>query len=128
MANIFGISGASAESLLNSLGSFRRIVSNNKFRDNLKVLLETRKGTLIGDPEYGSNLYKLLFEPANEATGALIRQEVVNTIEKYYNNIIIDSVDVTFTKTTVQLKISYRVTNTNIGDTVMLEFIRGNSI
>lgn len=128
MANIFGISGASAESLLNSLGSFRRIVSNNKFRDNLKVLLETRKGTLIGDPEYGSNLYQLLFEPANEATGALIRQEVVNTIEKYYNNIIIDSVDVTFTKTTVQLKISYRVTNTNIGDTVMLEFIRGNSI
>lgn len=128
MANIFGISGASAESLLNSLGSFRRIVSNNKFRDNLKVLLETRKGTLIGDPEYGSNLYQLLFEPANEATGALIRQEVVNTIEKYYNNIIIDSVDITFTKTTVQLKISYRVTNTNIGDTVMLEFIRGNSI
>lgn len=126
--NIFGIAGASADSLLNNLGGFKRLVSNSKFHDNLKVLLETRKGTLIGDPDYGSNLYQLLFEPANEATAALIRQEVATTIEKYYSNVVIDSVDVTFKSMTIQLNVSYRIMNTNIGDTVMLEFIKGNSI
>lgn len=125
--NIFGIAGASADTLLNNLGGFRRLVSNNKFQDNLKVLLETRKGTLIGDPEFGSDLYQMLFEPASEATAAEIRQEVATVIEKYYTNVVIDSVDVTFKPTTVQLNIFYRIMNTNIEETTMLEFIRGNS-
>lgn len=125
--NIFGIAGASADTLLNNLGGFRRLVSNNKFQDNLKVLLETRKGTLIGDPEFGSDLYQILFEPASEATAAEIRQEVATVIEKYYTNIVIDSVDVTFKPATVQLNIFYRIMNTNIEETTMLEFIRGNS-
>ena len=125
--NIFGISGASADALLNNLGGFRRLVSNNKFQDNLKVLLETRKGTLIGDPDFGSNLYQLLFEPANAATAAEIRQEVATVIEKYYPNVVVDSVDVTYKPTTLQLSIFYRIINTNIEETTMLEFIRGNS-
>ena len=125
--NIFGIAGASADTLLNNLGGFKRLVSNNKFQDNLKVLLETRKGTLIGDPEFGSDLYQILFEPASEATAAEIRQEVATVIEKYYTNVVIDSVDVTFKPATVQLNIFYRIMNTNIEETTMLEFIRGNS-
>lgn len=125
--NIFGIAGASADTLLNNLGGFKRLVSNNKFQDNLKVLLETRKGTLIGDPEFGSNLYELLFEPASEAVAAEIRQEVATVIEKYYPNVVIDSVDVLFKPVTIQLNIFYRILNTNIEETTMLEFIRGNS-
>ena len=123
--NIFGIAGASAESTLNNLGGFRRLISNNKFHDNLKVLLETRKGTLIGDPDFGSNLYQLLFEPANEATASQIRQEVAMAIEKYYPNVVIDQVDVSFRPMTIQVHIYYRILNTNIGDSVMLEFIKG---
>lgn len=123
--NIFGIAGASAESTLNNLGGFRRLISNNKFHDNLKVLLETRKGTLIGDPDFGSNLYQLLFEPANEATASQIRQEVAMAIEKYYPNVVVDQVDVSFRPMTIQVHIYYRILNTNIGDSVMLEFIKG---
>ena len=59
--NIFNIAGASAEQTFNNLGGFKRLIQNNKFHDNLKVLLETKKGTLIGDPDFGSNLYQLLF-------------------------------------------------------------------
>ena len=50
--NLFKLSGSRAEVLLNSLGGFNRLVSNQKFRDDLLVLLETRKGSLIGDPDY----------------------------------------------------------------------------
>lgn len=123
--NIFGIAGASAETLLTNLGGFKRLVSNYKFNDNLKVLLETKKGTLIGDPEYGSNLYQLLFEPANEATASAIRQEVATVVETWYSNVIISAVDVTFKSKSVQLSIHYKITNSNIEDTAMLEFIKG---
>ena len=124
--NLFKIAGSRAESLFNSLGGFNRVVSNQKFRDDLLVLLETRKGSLIGDPEYGSNLHQLLFEPANEATANRIRMEVANTVEKYYDNFLIDRVDVTFKSHTVLLNIYYKLINSNIEDSVMLEFISGN--
>ena len=124
--NIFNIAGASAEQTFNNLGGFKRLIQNNKFHDNLKVLLETKKGTLIGDPDFGSNLYQLLFEPANEVTANLIRQEVAYTIENYNDNIIVDQIDVTYKSHTIQLNIRYRVLNTNVGDTIMLEFIRGD--
>lgn len=123
---LYGLIGPSAEALLNSLGGWRKIASNTKFNDDLKVLLETRRGTLIGDPSFGSNLHELLFEPANEATASLIRHEVANTIEEHFGNINIESVDVTFRPLTVKLDISYSFINTNVGDTAIIEFIRGN--
>ena len=124
--NLFRIAGSEAETFFNTLGGLNRLVSNEKFRDDLIVLLETKRGTLIGDPDYGSNLYQILFEPANEATASRIRMEVVNTIEKYYDNFIVDRVDVTFKPHTVVLNVYYKVINSNIEDSVMLEFMSGN--
>lgn len=124
--NIYSLNGISL-TLLTNLGNVRTKFSTEKFREDLRTLLETQKGTLIGDPAFGSDLYQLLFEPANSSTAALIRQEVANTIEKYYNNIVINQVDVTYKTNTVQLHIYYNIFNTNIGDTIMLEFIRGTS-
>lgn len=43
----------------------------------------------------------------------------------YYENVNIESIDVIFKNKTVQLLIHFTLSNTNIGDTVMLEFIRG---
>ena len=60
-------------------------------------------------------------------TAAEIRQEVVTVIEKYYNNVVIDSVDIVFKPYSVNLTMFYRIMNTNIEETTMLEFIRGNS-
>ena len=124
--NIFGLAGMSSQSTYNNLGGFRRLISNNKFHDDLRMLLETQRGTLIGDPDFGSNLHELLFEPANNATASLMRQDIADCIEKYYSNVVINSIDITFTNVTVKLFINYTLMNTNVGDTVMLEFIRGN--
>lgn len=127
MSTIFGISGISTD-LLGTLGKVKVTSSNNKFLEDMKILLETKRGTLIGDPEFGSDLCDLLYEPANEVTASLIRQEVASSIEKYYDNVLIDQVDVTFKSHTIQLHIYYRIYNTNIGDTIMLEFLRGDTI
>ena len=124
--NLFGLIGPSAESLINNLGGWRRIISNNKFNDDIRVLLETKRGTLIGDPSFGSDLHELLFEPANEATASQIRQEVAQTIEEHFGNVSIGYVDVSFRPYTVKLSIGYTFINTNVGDTAVIEFIRGS--
>lgn len=125
MNSIYNLQGISTD-LLNNLGGVKISQINNKFYENIRLLLETEKGTLIGDPSFGSNLHELLYEPANAATAALIRQEIANTIETYYNNLIVESVDITFKTNTIQASIYYKIYNSNIGDTVMLEFLTGN--
>ena len=127
MSTLFGISGISL-SLLGVTGNVKVTTGIKKFHEDLKVLLETKKGTLIGDPNFGSDLCDLLYEPANNLTANEIRQEIAETIETYYNNVSIQSVDVTFRPHTIQLAIFYKLYNTNIKDTVMLEFIRGDII
>jgi phage baseplate assembly protein W len=126
MSNIYNISGISLD-LLTVLGNVKTKISNQKFHEDLRVLLETKRGTTIGDPEFGSDLLDLLFEPANNTTASLIRNEVVDAISRYYENVVVEQVDVTFKAQTVQLLIYYKVFNTNIGDTIMLEFIKGDS-
>ena len=121
---IYELNGISLD-LLTSLGNVRTKSSLDKFKEDLRMLLETKRGTLIGDPAFGSSLYQILFEPANKSTAALIRQEVANTIEKYYTNVSVQQIDINFRLNTVQISIFFNIINTNIGDTIMLEFIRG---
>lgn len=127
MSTLFGISGISLD-LLGVTGNVKVTTGIKKFHEDLKVLLETKKGTLIGDPNFGSDLCDLLYEPANNLTANEIRQEIAETIETYYTNVSIQSVDVTFRPHTIQLAIFYKLYNTNIKDTVMLEFIRGDIV
>lgn len=125
MATIYNLQGISTD-LLNNLGSVKLTSTTSKFHEDIRLLLETKKGTLIGDPSFGSNLHELLYEPANEAIGALIRQEIIDTIENKYDNVIVTDVIVTFTENSVRASIYYRIYNSNIGDTIMLEFLTGN--
>lgn len=122
---MIGLSGMDSQHLINVRGGLSTITSNKKFHDDIKVLLETTKGTLVGDPEFGSNLYRYLYEPANEATASMIRQEVASAISNYYTNFTVRAVDVTFREKTILLNITYNIVNTNVGDTIVLEFIRG---
>lgn len=124
-STIYGISGISID-LINKQGGVNNTQTVRKFHEDLKILLETKRGTLIGDPDFGSNLCDLLFEPASIQTASMIRQEVATVIEKYYEQVIVDNIDIAYKSKTVQLSIAYRMFNTNIRDTAMLEFIRGD--
>lgn len=122
---MFGLYGMNSQNLINVRGGLTVAESSSKFHDDLKILLETKRGTLVGDPEFGSNLYLYLYEPANEATASLLRTEVDTVISKYYPNFVVQSVDVYFREKTVALVITYSIVNSNVTDSVTLEFIRG---
>ena len=65
---------------------------------NLKALLASFKKTLLGDPYFGSNLQKLLFEHNNIILQDLVADDIYSTITAYMpqirvirNNITIES-------------------------------------
>lgn len=58
------------------------------------LVLSTRKGWLFGNPEFGSDLPTLLFEPLDSITAKLIRREVFDAITIWVPVIRLNSVTV----------------------------------
>ena len=46
-------------------------------------------------PEVGSNINSLLFEPISSTTAAIIQQEIQNVIDNFEPRVTVDSIDVT---------------------------------
>ena len=60
---------------------------------SIKGLLLTRKGERPFQPDLGSGLQELLFEPMDYGTSALIKKEITETLTKYGPRIIITSLN-----------------------------------
>ena len=56
-------------------------------RNNLKQLLSTDLGERILLPGFGLNLKKYLFQPMDDELFEMIREEILETINKYANNV-----------------------------------------
>lgn len=83
-------------STISSTGDFKRIEGIETIINSWNNILVTPRRSYMFDPEYGSNLYKLVFEPADEKTQQQIIQETVETIRRYDNRARITDVDVEF--------------------------------
>ena len=87
---------ADYKSKISSVGDFKRISDIEVILSSWNNILLTPKRTYMFDPEYGSDLYKLVFEPADERTQEQITREVVNSLRKYDDRAIINDVRVSF--------------------------------
>ncbi len=92
-------------------GDFGKIYGLNAILNSWSNVLVTPCKTYIGDPEYGSNLYKLIGRPTNEQTKENIKNEIINTIQKYDDRAQISDIDIQFLSDkkgfTVKLSIEY---------------------
>jgi phage baseplate assembly protein W len=68
---------------ISSIGDFKRIRNIDVILNSWNNILLTPLGSYIADPEFGSDLYKLIFEPADSGTVDAIKQEVQTRIENY---------------------------------------------
>lgn len=93
-----GVSGLYSDytSVIAQSGDFTKIVGTSVLLNSITNLLNTPTGSYIFDPEYGSDLYKLVFDPADGQTAELIRQEVVGKIKLYDSRIVILNVESIF--------------------------------
>jgi len=68
---------------ISSIGDFKRIRNIDVILNSWNNILLTPLGSYIYDPNFGSDLYKLIFEPADAGTVAAIKNEVKTRIENY---------------------------------------------
>lgn len=118
--------GINSENLYSPNGRVNVSEGMLKFQQDLKHLLETPLGSVLGNLDYGSNLYKYLFLPVQESTGTLIQEEIKTRIQRNYSDIIIDSVDVAFSRRTINITIGMNNGNSNVVEYINLDFERSD--
>lgn len=68
---------------ISSIGDFKRIRNIDVILNSWNNILLTPLGSYIYDPNFGSNLYKLIFEPADSGTVQAIKTEIETRILNY---------------------------------------------
>lgn len=116
--------GINSEKLFSVNGKTNWSEGSIKFQQDIKHLLETPVGSMLGNLNYGSNLYQILFLPISESTGVLIQEEIKRVIEANYVDIKVPYVDVTFEKNTVYVSIGVTNGNSDIIDYINIDFER----
>jgi len=66
-------------------GYFSKSYGLDLVRNNLRQLFLCQRGERVMLPDYGISLQKYLFEPMDETTYFLMRNEVLRTLKKYFN-------------------------------------------
>jgi len=83
-------------STLSVKGDFKRIRDIEVILNSWNNILVTPRRSYQYDPEFGSDLYKLVFEPADEITLNKVIDEVTDTLMRYDDRAIIRDVAVVF--------------------------------
>lgn len=95
-----------------------------KIIEDLQLYLSTARGTLWGRPDYGTRIQEYLFEPTVQATGELIRQEVVDAIKRSYPNLHLSKVDIRFIENGINVNIYYSVNQNNLNQMLDFDILR----
>lgn len=76
-------------------GDFKRIRDIDVIISSWNNILLTARRTFLHDPQYGSDLHRMVFEPADDTTVERIKTEVEDRIRAYDDRATIDDIAVT---------------------------------
>lgn len=80
---------------ITAYGDFKRVEDLNAVITSWNNIILTPKRTYLFDPEYGSNLQKIVFEPVDEGTVERIKSELMDTLMYYDSRATIEDIIVT---------------------------------
>mgnify|MGYP003649081871 CR=1 FL=1 len=78
-------SPASLQANVSDGGYFSKSYGETLIRNNLRQLLLCEKGERVMLPQYGISLKKYLFEPLDETTYYLIKNDILRTLTQYFS-------------------------------------------
>ena len=79
---------------ITSAGDFQQIVNLNVIIASWNNILITPRRTHLHDPEYGSDLHLMVFEPVDDQTIDTIKREIEYRIQRYDNRAGIEDIQV----------------------------------
>lgn len=99
-------------------GSFKEIEDKEAVKQNIKLVLSSVKTELLGDPYYGTNLQRLIFDANDVTLKDQILDEIYVAIRLFVNEVVVTRKDIDITQdkkgnVKVIMKVTYNKDNTN---------------
>lgn len=97
-----------------TIGSITMSDNTKSINECLSILLRTRPGEMLGDPDWGCNLISRVFQYQGVIVESLIREDITSAIEKYEPRISMDTNDIVIDTdgNTVRIYINYTIKET----------------
>ena len=97
---------------------YRTKTSLEQSKSNIKNLLLTRKGERLGNPDFGSDLFKVLFEQEGDDIESRVEEVIRSAMSRWLPFIIIDEIETKFSERNrnainVSMKFSINIDTTN---------------
>ena len=97
---------------------YRTKTSLEQAKSNIKNLLLTRKGERLGNPDFGSDLFKVLFEQEGDDIESRVEEVIRSAMSRWLPFIIIDEIETKFSERNrnainVSMKFSINIDTTN---------------
>lgn len=93
-------------------GFFYIVADDDLLKDNIHVILNTKKGSMPMNYEFGSSAHDLLFEPINEITQGLIADLIKADIERWEPRVEVASIKAASLENTRIFELILRVRST----------------
>ena len=78
---------------------------------NLRLLLLSEKNSLFGDPYFGTNIRKLIFEPNNVVLQDIVIDEIYTAILQFMPQVLVKRTDITIVQQGSDLFVTMRALN-----------------
>ena len=97
---------------------YRTKTSLEQAKSNIKNLLLTKKGERLGNPEFGSDLFKVVFEQEGDDIESKVEEAIRSAMSRFLPFILVDEIETQFSSLNknalnVSIKFSLNVDTTN---------------
>jgi phage baseplate assembly protein W len=82
--------------IVSSAGDFSIVNNIQAILTSWNNILLTQLRTYVANPEYGSDLYKYIFEPLDEYTAESIKEEIQYRLMLFDDRALVTNIDITF--------------------------------
>lgn len=91
--------------------------------NSIKNLIMTNHYERLFQPDIGSNIRKLLFEPLDNITAAAIEREIEQTLTNYENRMVINTVSVGVDSDNNAFSVTLEFTIINRSEPILIKFL-----
>jgi phage baseplate assembly protein W len=102
------------------------VTDSESINESLTLLIKTVKGELFGDPGYGTNIIRFIYEPNDDILKELIIDDLLQSIPLYEKRIKVTSSDINIIsdENAVYISIKYTIITSGLSNTLELTMLK----
>ena len=125
LTNIRTISFPNIVNVIN--GNCQCSTETKSINECLGLLLTSSKGEFLGDPDFGTDIHRYIFDHNDVAMEEIVKSQILDAVSQYMDRVEMTDISIEREDNLVRITLSYSIRNSNIGDEYELVILKDGS-